>query len=64
MSDTTGFVLYEVRLGLASETRLVRVRAIGPEYAVREVCDQFPGWHFLEVRQWHGEGWVAVAVDS
>lgn len=62
MTDTTGFVLYEVRLGLASETRLVRVRAPDPEQAIHDVLTQFPGWAFVDLVRWQGESWIRVSA--
>jgi hypothetical protein len=52
-------VLYEVRLALAGEVRLVRLRAESVDEARAVLATHYPGWHPLKVHRWVGEGWVA-----
>ncbi|HJY46683.1 MAG TPA: hypothetical protein VJ301_18865 [Propionibacteriaceae bacterium] len=54
-------VLYECRLVLASDCRIVRVREATPEQAIATVGATYPGWTVLTVHQWAGEGWVPAA---
>jgi hypothetical protein len=54
--------LYEVRLALAGECRLVRLRAESLEAARAIIADHYPGWDLRDVHRWVGEGWVVAAA--
>jgi hypothetical protein len=60
MNSTPPRDLYEVRLVLAHEFRLVRLRAESPEAARAVLAAHYPGWDPLEVTRWAGEGWVVT----
>ena len=54
--------LYEVRLALARECRLVRLRAESVDEACAVVANHYPGWDALEIHRWAGEGWVVATA--
>jgi hypothetical protein len=52
--------LYEVRLALAGESRLVRLRAENLDAARAIIAAHYPGWDLRAVHRWVGEGWVVA----
>ncbi|HJY45833.1 MAG TPA: hypothetical protein VJ301_14520 [Propionibacteriaceae bacterium] len=50
--------LYEIRLVLAEQSKLVRVRAPDADHARATLALQYPGWRAVHTTRWGGDDWV------
>lgn len=50
--------LYEIRLRLADDTRVVRVRHMDADRAVADVTASYPGWVVDTVTRWADGAWL------